>query len=549
MFFPLILGSILSQEPGGAWTEMAHWLGPEADSNSRFGQGLCGPGDLDQDGVPDICIGAPRTYSTGRGKIFVRSGSSFALIRTILGTHGERLGHSLAPAGDVDLDGTPDILTSGNSGSPYGDEFVRVLSGATGLGIRDFAEPPGGNPGLTSDFGYELGSLGDVDRDGVPDLYVTNRRWSLSYYSDQGVVYVFSGATGSLLYSVFGDPNAYPDSEFGIAAEAIADVDGDGAGELLVTSMEGPAGTIHCLSGATGQEVYRILNPGLGTQFGACLAVLGDMDGDLIPEFASATEAPLPGSIVTFSGATGRLLGMRDWLPDSLGSLLLRSVEDVDGDRFPDLLVRDEQDLLLDDIDRVTLVSGASGRILRTMFEAERQSFFGNSMAGVGDLNADGRSEFLIGAFTEDGVNIPDVGGAYVYGLDPFLIADARVVSASSGGTIRFALDFPQTEGGRAYKLLAAPERDGPPWLMAGGIELPLAPSPLARRSWHQPLPGLQQAHGVLNANGDRIATLSLAPGAASAQIGRTLRFAAVTLPGTGAAGLASAAVTLTIAP
>jgi hypothetical protein len=86
-------------------------------------------GDLDADGVQDLVIGSygSRDAVANGGKFQVISGADGSRLATVLGTDGgHQLGFDAVGVGDVDADGTPDILVSASSGAR-----AYVVSGAS----------------------------------------------------------------------------------------------------------------------------------------------------------------------------------------------------------------------------------------------------------------------------------------------------------------------------------------------------------------------------------------------------------------------------------
>jgi hypothetical protein len=94
----------------------------------RFGTSILVPGDLDGDGHPDLVVGAPHwgpllSNPHGPGTVYVVSGTDGFPVWGLRGSGEEQMGSWLEEAGDVDLDGRPDLLV----GALEATEQVRVL--------------------------------------------------------------------------------------------------------------------------------------------------------------------------------------------------------------------------------------------------------------------------------------------------------------------------------------------------------------------------------------------------------------------------------------
>src|SRR5690606_28224992 len=141
---------------------------------------LVSMGDVDGDGFGDVAVPAPEIYNSrgSFGRVFIFSGATGAVINTI-GTGymppntASALG--IAAAGDVDADGTADLLVytlrNHNANPREHVALVSVYSGATGALIRWI----GDEGAITVPFSHErpvFAAAGDVNADGYDDILI-----------------------------------------------------------------------------------------------------------------------------------------------------------------------------------------------------------------------------------------------------------------------------------------------------------------------------------------------------------------------------------------
>src|SRR5262249_17722236 len=133
--------------------------------------------------------------------------------------------------GDVNADGTPDIVVATGPGAP---PIVKIVDGVDGSDLAQF---------LAYDAGFRGGvfvAVGDVNADGYADV-ITGAGESGSPH-----VKVFSGADLSVLYSFF----AYAPQFTGGVRVAAGDVDGDGRADIVTAPGPGAAPLINVFSGS-----------------------------------------------------------------------------------------------------------------------------------------------------------------------------------------------------------------------------------------------------------------------------------------------------------
>ncbi|MBK8974434.1 MAG: FG-GAP repeat protein [Planctomycetes bacterium] len=143
-------------------------------SHTQFGRSVARAGDIDGDGIPDVSIGAPAASvrAIRGGVVRVYSGATGVLLAEKSGnTDFEELGLSVGTLdGDWDGDGLDDYiagsyLNDDGAGYQAGSLFVFNIHGGV---VRRFDGAPG------DAFGLQVAGGGDVDGDGTMDVVGTS---------------------------------------------------------------------------------------------------------------------------------------------------------------------------------------------------------------------------------------------------------------------------------------------------------------------------------------------------------------------------------------
>jgi hypothetical protein len=168
------------------------------------------------------------------------------------------LGSAVSCAGDVNNDGFDDILIGANLASmngSYQSGSAFVYSGTDSQQLFRF-------DGATAYFGLgnEVSGIGDINADGFDDILIGAANSSLTL-NQSGSAFVYSGASGGLLYQFDG---SYTLDSFGGSVSDAGDVNGDGFADVIIRAHGSDpggrlgAGSAFIYSGATGGLLFRV---------------------------------------------------------------------------------------------------------------------------------------------------------------------------------------------------------------------------------------------------------------------------------------------------
>src|SRR5205085_6061556 len=168
-------------------------------------------------------------------------------------------------------------------------------------------------------FGWFVSPADDFDNDGHPDLLVGAMQGE-DEADTHGAVFLYSANIGTLLRR-WDSIDAV--SGFGEMVAGIGDLDGDGKGDIAISSAYSADGSrthpgeVQVFSGVTGKEIRHWSGKQPGEYYGRMITSAGDIDGDGIDDLAVGAPwhkeagADKVGRVDIRSGKTGDVLA--DW--------------------------------------------------------------------------------------------------------------------------------------------------------------------------------------------------------------------------------------------
>jgi hypothetical protein len=445
-------------------------------AGAQAGFSVASLGDVNDDGVDDIGIGAPARNSK-KGSAFVVFGRSSGWASATLPAGGITLdedgtaaqgGFAIATAGDLDGDGIDDFAVS----APYRSSQtlteagrMYLIYGKSGLNGGQLSSVAEANADGVQNYvwlGYSLSGGFDVDARGGDDLLL-GAPWPTTVAL--GYLMILPNKTTrytrtispSDLVKVGGNT----DNWLGSAVAALGPVESrDNYGDLIVAGMNangaGPhvkdsSGMVYFIPGSTKltpsdtnlaiDSVSTAVWNGDGEDelAGYSVANAGDVNGDGFNDFLMSVGKQVsssPGLAYLTLGGTlppsGTIQSAADVTFTGEGSgcpCIVSGVGDLNGDGLGDFAVGISHATAGGtDSGAVYLFFGAASGLSGTKALSTAADVFvgaagdraGSSIAPAGDLNDDGYDDFLIGAPGADVGGLTDAGRVYVvFGFKP----------------------------------------------------------------------------------------------------------------------------------
>ena len=320
---------------------------------------------------------------------------------------GDQFGWIARVIGDVDNDGINDFVTSAPTKSINGDSAGRiyVYSGRTGSLLWSVDGSPG------DELGSGIESAGDVNRDGVPDV--------IGSAPAIDAVYVYSGRDGKVLLTLHGEAKG---DRFGEHVSSAGDFVGDGQADILVgapgnNAAGKGAGRAYLYSGKDGRLLLTLTGASAGDAFGSTVAGYSDGKNRFLVVGAPAAGPGRRGRVYVYRDLSTHPAFVIDADPTgvALGYMFVSILGDVDGDGVPDIFASDWSDKSKGpSTGKIYAYSGRTGRRLFTLSGETAGEGFGTTHSVAGDVNGDGRADLIVGSW-QYGVTAQSGGRAYLF--------------------------------------------------------------------------------------------------------------------------------------
>lgn len=376
----------------------AYWTYESNQANSRFGTSVSTAGDVNGDGYSDVIAGSPDYFlSAGRASLFFGSNSGVSAVPDWTfetANLGEQLGYSVSTAGDVNGDGYGDVIVgSPNYGNGETNEGRALVFHGSSTGLPVTPNWINESNQISANYGNSVFTAGDINGDGFSDVIVGAKSYD-NGETDEGSASVYNGsASGLSATSNWSAASGQTGSLFGFSVSSAGDVNGDGYSDVLI---------------------------------GAPAFDNGQTDeGKLFAYYGSSSGLP---AISDYSVIEGNQAGAQ------LGASV-SSAGDVNGDGYSDILIGVPFfDQGQSDEGLVYMIYGTpEGLELGVGWSAQSNqagALFGYEAATAGDVNGDGYSDIIIGAYGYDNGQSNEGSAFLWYGSSSGLGANGTPLNA-----------------------------------------------------------------------------------------------------------------------
>jgi hypothetical protein len=486
-----------------------------AATGDQLGYSVSGAGDVNGDGADDVIVGASTASPADRsraGACYVLFGHSNAtaftnidLVNFQSGQAGfkirgararDALGVTVSGAFDINDDGYSDVLVGANSYDGTANNRVDcgaayvIFGHSTGtsfaeIDLVDLSSNRGFQiTGAVADnsLGRAVSSAGDFNHDGCDDIVIGVPQASPSALNYAGGVCILFGRKGSTPFTnvdmltfttgttgmmVLG---GVAEDQFGWSVSGGSDVNGDGIHDIVVgiLRLQGAPSVTYVVYGRTGTptasidlraglstaEGFKITSGAQGDANGRAVAMAGDFDGDGVGDIVTGALTNSPSDRFS-AGAAFLIYGQASVLPSPtiLPTTAPTGLATAQPSKQPTRQPTTRPSISPgSDLDLATWTVPAQGL---EVLGAAGADLLGYSVADAGDVNRDGYSDLIVGAYQADPQGKSAAGIVYV-------VFGARDRNAAT------TIDTIQMAPSRGFKVQGKAADDNLGWSVSG---------------------------------------------------------------------------------
>jgi hypothetical protein len=310
-------------------------------------------------------------------------------------------------------------------------------------------------------FGWSVSTAGDVNGDGYSDVIV-GARFNNAGGTSAGRSYIYLGGTSMDKTADVTMTGAAAYDYFGWSVSTAGDVNGDGYSDIIVGAPGSGAGRAYIYFGGTSMDnIADVTMTGEAASdgFGGSVSRAGDVNGDRYSDvivgapYNDAGEDEAGRSYIYFGGTSMDNIAdvtMTGEAADDRFGISVSTAGDVNGDGYSDVIVgANWNDAGGEGAGRSYIYLGGTSMDNSadvTMTGEAAYDNFGFSVSTAGDVNKDGYSDVIVGAYTNNAGGAY-AGRAYIYfgGISMDNIADVimtgEATSDGFGGSVSTAGD------------------------------------------------------------------------------------------------------------
>lgn len=402
------------------------WTFQSNFDHGRLGIAGGGAGDINGDFFSDLIIGAPGADSDeGYAYLFLggptrRTGEAVPDQTLDSNDPGARFGAAAYRAGDVNGDEFGDVIIGSPNSLPGVSGKAQIFYGSGAGTLSLGATLTGAWPG--GEFGASVCTAGDFNQDGYADVLIGEPSYVIQPEDERvgRVVLHLGGPDGP-------DPNAELEllgeqagGLFGISLSGVGDINGnldadgsgDGYSDFIVGDSAGGRGRVYAYLGRgllpKEEPDWRVDAFDPGAQFSVAISPAGDVNADGVDDVIvgaqANTPAETPGKAFIFTGVSGGLSELPIWIGtgdgnDDVYGSRVAGIGDMNSDGISDFAVS----AFYADSGAVYIYLGGADlgpdtEPWATLTGEQLGSEFGAGLAGVGDVDKDGFADLLVGA-------------------------------------------------------------------------------------------------------------------------------------------------------